>query len=249
MKTEWDYTSLADAYSKRPDYSREAVTAMLKIANVQKDDNACDIGAGVAHLTLTLASYGLHVVAIEPNDAMRMNGRTRTSTINDIHWFEGTGENTGRENKEFSIVTFGSSFNACNRELALKEASRILKNNGWFACMWNHRNLDDKIQNNIERIIQQYIPSYNYGARREDQTRVIKKSNLFSSILRVSGDVTHKQSISDVIEAWKSHATLQRQAGDNFFTILDKIESFLVSLNQKKISVPYTTNIWMAQKI
>tara|TARA_B100001057_G_scaffold166183_1_gene166867 strand:+ start:352 stop:516 length:165 start_codon:yes stop_codon:yes gene_type:complete len=50
MKTEWNYTSLADAYLKRPDYSDSAIDAMLKIAEVSKGASICDVGAGVAHL-------------------------------------------------------------------------------------------------------------------------------------------------------------------------------------------------------
>ena len=30
MKTEWDYTNLADAYLKRPDYAPEAIKKMLE---------------------------------------------------------------------------------------------------------------------------------------------------------------------------------------------------------------------------
>ena len=36
MKTEWDYTKLADAYLQRPDYSDAAIDAMLSIAGVKK---------------------------------------------------------------------------------------------------------------------------------------------------------------------------------------------------------------------
>lgn len=36
MKTEWDYTTLADAYLKRPDYADAAIDAMLSIAGVRK---------------------------------------------------------------------------------------------------------------------------------------------------------------------------------------------------------------------
>ena len=65
---------------------------------------------------------------------MRKNGLKRTQNLN-IEWFEGTGENTGRENSKFDIVTFGSSFNVCDGQLALTETLRILKPSGWFACI------------------------------------------------------------------------------------------------------------------
>ena len=46
MKTEWNYTSLADAYLKRPDYSDSAIDAMLKIAEVSKGASICGRRSG-----------------------------------------------------------------------------------------------------------------------------------------------------------------------------------------------------------
>lgn len=36
MKTEWDYTNLAEAYLKRPDYAESAIDEMLRLTGVQK---------------------------------------------------------------------------------------------------------------------------------------------------------------------------------------------------------------------
>jgi ubiquinone/menaquinone biosynthesis C-methylase UbiE len=247
MKTEWDYTALADAYLKRPDYSDAALDAMLSIAGVKKDDNFCDVGAGVAHLTLMLAARGLNVVAIEPNDAMRANGIKRTKNIDNVCWYEGTGEATGQPSLAFDMVTFGSSFNVCDRQQALKEVARILKPNGWFACMWNHRRLDDPIQAKIEAIIKERVADYGYGTRREDQTGVINASGLFGPVIHLDSIVTHEQTVEECVEAWRSHATLERQAGAAFHAVVVAIEAYLRSLGTSSIFIPYTTNIWAAQ--
>ena len=247
MKTEWDYTSLADAYLQRPDYADAAIDALLKVAEVKHGETACDVGAGVAHLTLMLAARGLNVTAVEPNDAMRANGVKRTASLPNVRWFEGTGENTGQIDHAFSLVTFGSSFNVCDRPAALKETARILKPRGWFACMWNHRYLQDPIQARIEAIIKSHIDSYSYGARREDQTDVIDASGLFGPVVHLDSRVVHKQSVEDCVEAWRSHATLERQAGSAFATIVDEIEAYLVGLGKTVIDIPYTTQIWIAQ--
>ena len=77
-KLEWDYTELAESYLKRPDYSEEAIRKMFEVTGVKKGDKACDIGAGVAHLTLWLLKYGLNVNAVEPNEKMRIIGQNRT---------------------------------------------------------------------------------------------------------------------------------------------------------------------------
>lgn len=124
MKTEWNYTSLADAYLKRPDYSDCAIDAMLKVAEISEGSKCCDVGAGVAHLTLMLASRGMDVIAVEPNDAMRANGIKRTAKFDSVNWHEGTGENTAQADDIFDMVTFGSSFNVCERQKALKETAR-----------------------------------------------------------------------------------------------------------------------------
>lgn len=247
MKTEWDYTTLAHAYLKRPDYADAAIDAMLSITGAIKGDKFCDVGAGVAHLTLMLAARCLDVTAVEPNDAMRANGVKRTEKLENVCWHEGTGEKTGQATKAFDMVTFGSSFNVCDRQLALKETARILKSRGWFACMWNHRQLDNQIQSQIESIIKERVTDYGYGTRREDQTAVIDASGLFGPVVHLDSRVMHEQTIAECVEAWRSHATLERQAGAEFGNVVAAIEEYLVSLTTPVIQIPYSTNIWVAQ--
>ena len=246
MKTEWDYTSLADAYLKRPDYSDAAIDAMLAIAGL-RHGSICDVGAGVAHLTLMLAARGFEVTAVEPNDAMRANGIVRTHAFDRVRWHEGTGEATGQADQCYDMVTFGSSFNVCDRQTALRETARILKPNGWFACMWNHRRLDDPIQEKIEALIRETVPDYGYGVRRENQRAEIERSQCFKTVIHLDAGVIHEQSIEECIEAWRSHATLARQAGELFPRVVESISEYLNSLSTPAISVPYDTNIWIAQ--
>jgi ubiquinone/menaquinone biosynthesis C-methylase UbiE len=248
MKTDWDYTNLADAYLKRPDYSLEALEPIRALAGVSAGDHACDIGAGVAHLTLHLARWGLSVVAVEPNDAMRSNGSRRTSGM-DVRWVEATSHETRQPDGSFDLVTFGSSFNVADRAITLRETHRILKPGAWFTCMWNHRDLDDPIQARIEAIFHDRIPGYGYGTRREDQTEVIQASGLFDSIAPIEGRVSHSQKVVDAVEAWRSHATLERQAGERFHAVVDEVEAFLLGLGVESIEVPYTTRAWVARRI
>lgn len=247
MKVEWDYTDLAEAYLKRPDYAQSAIDKMLEVSGVRKGDAACDVGAGAAHLTLKLAEYGLDIYAVEPNDAMRKNGIKRTSQYKNVQWFEGVGEHTGMECNKFALVTFGSSFNVCNRQEALMESNRILQDKGWFACMWNHRDLDDPLQKEIEDILKAQIIDYNYGSRREDQTEIINQSKLFGEVVYIEGTVLHSILAEDFIEGWKSHGTVQRQSKDKFNLINQKIRKVVEAKGEEYIKVPYTTRIWMAQ--
>ena len=247
MKTEWDYTNLADAYLKRPDYADEAIEKMLSVAGIKPGDDVCDVGAGAGHLTIKLAEHDLKVCAVEPNDAMRANGIKRTTQFSNVKWFEGVGEHTGMEDHAFDLVSFGSSFNVCDRQAALIETKRILKENGWFACMWNHRDLDDSLQKTIEDILKREIEDFDYGTRREDQTEVIDASGLFHEVIKIEGRVEHRILAEDFIEGWKSHGTVARQAKDKFDLIIEEIRTAVESLGEEYIIVPYTTRIWMAK--
>lgn len=248
MKTEWDYTILADAYLERPEYSPEAIQKLLTIAQVKSGDKICDIGAGVAHLTIPLAQAGFIVDAVEPNDAMRKNGIERTKAMTNVSWSEGTGENTNRPADTYDFVTFGSSFNVCDRPAALKETYRLLKSHKYFTCMWNHRDLNDPIQAKIESIIKSYVPEYGYGTRREDQTDIINESGLFIDVQNIEGTITHMQEIEKTVEAWRSHGTLHRQTKDKFTKVITDIDDYLKSLNQPSIQIPYTTRAWIAKR-
>jgi len=248
MKTEWDYTSLADAYLERPDYAPKALQKLFDIAVLKKGDKICDVGAGVAHLTIPLALAGYNVDAVEPNDAMRANGIKRTVQFKDVAWFEGTGENTGRPSGIYDFVCFGSSFNVCDRAKALQESYRLLKEQKYFCCLWNHRDVEDPIQKSIEDIIKKHISEYSYGTRREDQSAIIVESGLFKDIQKIEGTILHRQSVEDAIKAWNSHATLERQAAGKFHIIIAEIASYLHSLKVQAIDIPYTTRAWIAKR-
>ena len=243
----WDYSTLARPYLKRPNYSEAGLDAMLAIAKVKSSSAVCDIGAGIGHLTIPLSQRNLGVIAVEPNDEMRKLGVERTRNTTNISWQKGTGEATGLSPDAFALVTFGSSFNVMNRELALNETNRILCKGGWFSCMWNHRDLSDPLQREVEALIKSFISNYDYGTRREDQTPIIEKSGLFFRPYQIEAPVIHRISIADWVEAWRSHATLERQSGGKLNEIVDSIERLLVGRGDSEITVPYKTRIWVAQ--
>jgi ubiquinone/menaquinone biosynthesis C-methylase UbiE len=243
-KVEWDYSERAAFYDKRADYSSRALDQVFVRMALPATATVADIGAGTGKLSRPLAQRGFNVLSVEPNDAMRSFGIANTRNL-PVQWSVGTGERTGLKDRSVAAAFFGSSFNVVDQQAALTECGRILVPRGWFCCMWNHRDLDDPGQARIEEIIKRAIPGYDYGTRREDPTRAIEDSRRFGSIFHVEGTFAVDMPVNDVIEAWKSHATLARQAGAGMDAIITEIRASLPKSGSARI--PYTTRIWFAQ--
>lgn len=248
-KVTWDYTQHAAHYDKRADYAGDAIARLLKEIGCTPDKPVAEVGAGTGKLTKELLKHGLRVRSVEPNDAMRAIGIENTKG-GSVTWSVGTGEATGLASNSAYAVFFGSSFNVVDQRRTLIEVSRVLISKGWFVCMWNHRDLEDPVQQHIESIIKSSIKDYSYGSRRDNPTAVIEASGLFSATRWLEGRFVWKMSTEDIIVAWKSHATLRRQAGSDaaFDKIIASISDYLAGFPQY-VDVPYTTRIYFAQKI
>ena len=246
-KVNWDYTEHASHYDKRADYSYDAIKDLVTATGCTPQTPIAEIGAGTAKLTKELLKHGLTLQSVEPNDAMREIGIKNTNGKS-VTWSVGTGEATGLPANTFHAVFFGSSFNVVDQKATLAEVKRILLPRGWFACMWNHRDLDDPIQQKIEFIIKSFIGDYSYGSRREDPTNVINSSGYFLPAKSIERTFNWEMPKADVIIAWKSHATLRRQAGSDavFDRIIAEITKYLASFPEK-MNVPYATRIYFAQ--
>jgi SAM-dependent methyltransferase len=243
----WDYTSLAHTYRGRPPYAERVIDQLVALAGVQPGDRVCDVGAGTGHLSVHLVARGLRVDAVEPNDAMRAVGRERLADA-PVEWFEAQAEETGRPDRAYSLVTFGSSFNVVRTDAALAEVARILRRPGRVAAMWNHRDLDDPLQTAIEAAIGSRIAGYDYGTRRADPTADIAASGRFHAPRSLQATVDHELDADDWVEAWSSHATLARQAGDQLERIIDEIGALVAQAQVGgRITVPYTTRCWVAE--
>ncbi|HEY6433201.1 MAG TPA: methyltransferase domain-containing protein [Acetobacteraceae bacterium] len=243
MDVTWDYTELAAHYDKRADYSSTALDRLCAAAAIGPGSTVADIGAGTGKLAVPLGRRGIIVSAVEPNAAMRAFGIRNTTGL-PVTWSEGTAEHTGLSAEAFELVTFGSSFNVVDQPRALTEAARILMPRRRFACMWNHRDLDDALQSEVEAIIRQQIPDYGYGSRREDPTPVIAACGLFGPVEAIEERFIVAVSATDYVQAWRSHGTLQRQAGVRFAAVIAQIERALESMDN--LSIPYFTRIWHA---
>lgn len=241
----WDYTKLAKHYDKRPDYSSAALKTLFDDIDLGAAWLVVDMGAGTGKLTRQLSNTGCEIAAVEPNTAMRRIGMNNIQEQN-CRWLDTVAEQTGLPSASFDLVIFGSSFNVVDQGKALQESARLLRPGGWFACLWNHRDLTDALQQAAEEIILSCLPDYDYGTRRQDQVQVIDDSGFFGEVQKIEARFLRELDALTYVDAWRSHATLARQSGDLFPKIIGAIEELVSGLNM--IEVPYQTRIWYVRK-
>lgn len=201
----WDYTSQAEYYRYRPNYAPDAIDEVCRYVGAKETDYlAADIGAGTGNLTIMLLQRQIPCVAVEPTTAMRTIGIETTKGL-PVAWREGTGESTTLDDESVDWFTMGSSFNTTDRMQTLQEAHRVLKPKGYFTCMWNHRDIEnDNEQKEIESLIEQEVPGYQRGVRREAQADIILSSGLFNDIHYIETSQHVKRTMNEYINAWRS---------------------------------------------
>ena len=142
----------ADYARFRPSYPPEIIAGILAgfAAPV-----VADLGAGTGISAALLARGGATVFAIEPNASMReMIAASRSVTV-----VGGTAEATTLPDARVDVVTAFQAYHWFEPDRVLAEAQRILRPNGRFAAVWNHRDRSDRLTGGYESIVDRYDES------------------------------------------------------------------------------------------
>jgi SAM-dependent methyltransferase len=142
------FTSRADAYRRyRPDYPAALFDALLR----DEPRIVADVGAGTGIASIALASRGIEVFAVEPNEAMREAGAQHER----IHWIEGRAEATTLEGGSVDLVTCFQAFHWFDPATAIPEFLRVLRPEGAIAAVWNERDPDDSFTSTYGKIVRE----------------------------------------------------------------------------------------------
>ena len=250
-----DFTELAKNYINRPAYSDQIIRTLLMYTGyLQKADfKIADIGAGTGKLTKLLLSKGLDVVAVEPNDAMRLEGKKYTSAYS-IEWMDGSGESTGLPHASIDLAVMASSFHWTDPNKSLPEFHRILKPEGFFTAVWNPRNIEvsefhTRIENNIYEIAPgiKRVSSGSKSSTKKWEDILISTGH-FKDVLFLEVDCVETMTRERYLGAWHSVNDIQVQAGPEKWEKIIKMITAEVS-NMDLIEVPYKNRAWTGQKV
>jgi ubiquinone/menaquinone biosynthesis C-methylase UbiE len=241
----WDYSALAASYDLRAEYDATLLADTLAGFGLGAQHHVLDVGAGTGKLTHRLCASGASVLACEPNAQMRARGLAQPA-CRDARWIAGCGEALPLRDASVDLIAYGSSFNVLDPVAALREAARVLRPRGHWLALWNHRDLDDPLQRELEAIIHRRVPRFDYGSRRRDPAKVVAASGAFEPLRRAAARFVTRVDSAAWLQAWRSHATLRGQAGAGFDALLLEFERLL--RGRAQIEVPYHTRLWWTRR-
>lgn len=122
---------VADEYERvRPEYTEEAVDHVAWGLGLEPTATVLDLAAGTGKLTRVLQRRFAHVIAVEPDDAMRakIDGDARA----------GSAESIPVADVSVDAVFVGDAFHWFDAPVALREIRRVLRGGGGLALLSNH---------------------------------------------------------------------------------------------------------------
>lgn len=242
----WDYSALAASYELRAPY-HAALFRTLADHGVQAAGRVADIGAGTGRMAAGFAALGARVDAVEPCAEMRAIGEQRCAGLA-VRWHAATGERTGLASASYQVLSYGSSLNVLQPQQALAEACRLLLAGGRLVVAYNHRDLDDPLQQAIEQCIRRQVPEFDPGARRQDPTATLQDGGHFRVLAHGELGFVHPVDAGTFADGFVAHATLRRQAAGKFDGLLDQLRRIIDAAADpdRRIAVPFVTRWWIA---
>jgi len=167
------FSGCADNYARyRPGYPRGALELLERRCGLGPAALVADVGSGTGILTELLLSSGAHVIAVEPNDAMRAAAEAQLANHPRFRSVSGTAEATTLASKSIDIWVAGQAFHWFDGPATRREALRVIKKGGWGALLWNERPLDPgAFLGDYETLLRRHAPEYTaIKARRAEET-------------------------------------------------------------------------------
>ena len=239
------FNDRADDYVRyRPTYPAPAIDAILDGLGSPARLMAADVGAGTGISARLLAARGVHVVAIEPGEAMR-----RAAAPHDhVHWIAGLAEATGLRTASADLALSAQSFHWFRPADALTECARILKRGGRLAIMWNRRSTTDPFTAGYRQAILD-VGGEVAAERMPFDPDVLERSGLFTSPTRRLFANAQRLDMAGLIGRARSASYVPKSGpnGDKLLTLLRELHARYADADGR-VTLVYETDVYVASR-
>ncbi len=161
LKPKQRFSDLVDDYVKyRPGYPEGIIKILQNEYNLSGSSVIADIGSGTGKLSGLFLKNGNTVYAVEPNAEMRNAAEKIYAGNKNFISINASAEKTTLKDNCVDFIISGQAFHWFDRQITKHEFSRILKDNGFIALIWNKRDNTANIMKEYDRILLKYCSEY-----------------------------------------------------------------------------------------
>lgn len=151
-----DYSQIAKYYDEmRPKAATELVSRLIQYGKIDDDSAVLDVGCGTGRFTLSIPNVKNLFCALDPSIDMLKQAKAKDMSST-VQWIRGDGQNLPFRDNLFNCVYMTAVIHHIeNKDLALKEAHRVLGTDGSFVIMtFSHSGLKKHILRDFPGVIE-----------------------------------------------------------------------------------------------
>lgn len=151
------FTSKVDDYvSARPSYPPQLFAFFSGTVGVKSGALVVDVGAGSGLFTAGLLEHGYRVLAVEPNEPMRLEADARFRDVPCYSSAAGSAEALPLADGSADFITAAQAFHWFDVERARAEFLRVLRPGAPVALVWNDRVLADPLHQALDEVFAEF---------------------------------------------------------------------------------------------
>jgi SAM-dependent methyltransferase len=237
------FARAADVYERaRPEYPPEAVAWLVDRLELRPGRVVVDVAAGTGKLTRLLVPTGARVVGVEPLAEMRSVLRR---AVPEAEALEGTAEALPLPDACADALTVAAAFHWFRHDEALAEFTRVLRPGGRLAIVYNLRDPESELQQELSRMIERHADVELARLRGIDTRAILEESGLFGPAEHA--EFRHEQRFDPdgLVERVSSISYVALLEGHEREELLAQVRE----LGERQVApfaFPYVTQIWVS---
>ena len=235
----------SDYVRYRPSYPAAAIDCILEGLGSPDRLVAADVGAGTGISARLLGDRGVHVLAVEPGEAMRGAAAPHPN----VTWLGGTAEATGLASGAVDLVLAAQAFHWFRPPRTLAEFARILQPPGRLAIMWNRRNTTDPLTAAFRQAIVD-VGGEAAAERTPFDADAVSGSGLFSPVVRTAFPNAQRLDLDGLIGRAHSASAVPKTGvlGERLLSVLRELHARYADADGI-VSLIYETEVFLARKL
>lgn len=250
MDTTTKFTGKANIYSKyRPGYPEEFIRYLVTYNRLTPDSIVADVGAGTGIFSRQLLEKELNVIAVEPNDDMRIIAEKELSGYPRFFPRKAAAESTGIPEKSVDLITAAQAFHWFDTAKFKLECHRILKPGSNVALVWNSRDVSSPLIMENAAICKEFCPQFQgFSGGIEETPEVYRK--FFEDGKYEKQEFPHhlKQNLDAFVGRNLSASYAPKSNEPNYKKFIDAITNLFAKYSQEgEITVPNITRSYIGK--